>query len=446
MSRELAIRAFGLYAPMALAAAAWVMRARPREQARKDAIAAMMATIWALIALPAVHVIAIRAGWWTYAVSGGTLLGMPVDLYLGWAFTWGALPMLAFPRASLGAVIALFAAIDIIVMPWCDPVIRLGDRWLIGEAVVIAVCLLPAILLGRWTRAEQRLFGRVTLQMIGFSTFMLWLLPAIILEQTGGSWTALHSLSSHALNVALQILAVPAVLGISAVFEFARRGGGTPVPFDPPKRLVITGPYAYIANPMQTAMTLVFLGWGALLGSWWVIAAAAMAIVYSAGIAAWDEGRDLRARFGDRWTAYRRHVRPWWPRWRPFVERGAHSAPVARLYVAATCGQCSTIGRWLQARKPIGLTFVAAENHPTRDLWRITYDPGDGAPDEEGVTAIGRALEHINLAWAFAGMAMRLPLVSSVLQAIVDASGGGPQRIRRRQLQCASSGPPMTRS
>jgi hypothetical protein len=221
------------------------------------------------------------------------------------------------------------------------------------------------------------------------------------------------------------------------------------VPFDPPKRLVITGPYAYIANPMQTAMTLVFLGWGALLGSWWVVAAAAMSIVYSAGIAAWDEGGDLRARFGDRWIAYRRHVRPWWPRWRPFVidDNDDNASPrSARLYVAASCGQCSTIGRWLQSRKPIGLTFVAAEEHPTRDLWRITYDPGDGTPDEEGVAAIGRALEHINFAWAFAGMAMRLPLVSYVLQALVDASGGGPQRIRRRRFQCPSSVSPMTRS
>jgi protein-S-isoprenylcysteine O-methyltransferase Ste14 len=454
MSRELAIRAFGLYAPIALAAAAWVMRARPRAQgqARKDAIAAMMATTWALSSLPAVHVIAIRAGWWTYDVTGGTLLGMPVDLYLGWAFMWGALPMLAFPRAPLAAVVAVFAAIDVIVMPWCGPVVRLGDRWLIGEAVVIAVCLLPAILLGRWTRHEQRLFGRVTLQVTGFSTFMLWLLPAIILEQTGGSWAALTSMSSHAVNAALQILAVPAVLGISAVCEFARRGGGTPVPFDPPKRLVTTGPYAYIANPMQTAMTLVFLGWGVLLGSWWVVAAAAMAIVYSAGIAAWDEGHDLRARFGDPWMTYRLHVRPWWPRWRPFImpdDVDADAAPQrarARLYVAASCGQCSTIGRWLQAREPIGLTFVAAEDHPTRDLWRITYDPCDGTPDEEGVAAIGRALEHVNFAWAFAGMAMRLPLVSYILQGLVDASGGGPQRIRRRQLQCVSSGSPMTRS
>jgi hypothetical protein len=40
---------------------------------------------------------------------------------------------------------------------------------------------------------------------------------------------------------------------------------------------------------------------------------------------------------------------------------------------------------------------------------------------------------------------MRLPLVSYVLQAIIDASGGGPQRIRR--LQCvSSSAPPMTLS
>jgi protein-S-isoprenylcysteine O-methyltransferase Ste14 len=472
MSRELAIRAFGLYAPMALAAAAWVMRTRPRKQARTDAIAAMMATIWALISLPVVHVIAIQAGWWTYEASGGTLLGMPVDLYMGWACTWGAVPMLAFPRAPLAAVVALFTVIDIVLMPLCAPVVRLGDRWLIGEAVAIVICLIPALLLGRWTRHGQQLFGRVTLQVLGFSTFMLWLLPAIILEQTGGSWsalTSLHATSSHALSFALQVLAVPAVLGISAVCEFARRGGGTPVPFDPPKRLVTTGPYAYIANPMQTAMTLVFLGWGALLGSWWVIAAGAMAFIYSAGLAAWDEGEDLRARFGDRWIAYRRHVRPWWPRWRPFVMpddvdaatevpqrppspqplspgRGAKFLPSPRcrgegrvrgqapacLYVAAGCGQCSTIGRWLQAREPIGLTFVAAEDHPSRDLWRITYDPGDGTSDEEGVVAIGRALEHINFAWAFAGMAMRLPLVSFMLQAIVDASGGGPQRIRRR--------------
>lgn len=449
MNRELAIRAFGLYGPIALAAAAWVMRTGPRQQARKDAIAALMATIWALIALPAVHAIAIRAGWWTYAVSGGTLLGMPLDLYLGWAVMWGAMPMLAFPRAPIAVVIALFAAIDVILMPWCEPVVQLGDRWLIGEAVVIAACLLPAMLLGRWTLREQQLFGRVTLQAIGFSTFMLWLLPATILEQTGGSWAAITSAftgsatsTSHTLRFALQILAVPAVLGISAVCEFARRGGGTPVPFDPPKRLVTTGPYAYIANPMQVAMTLVFLGWGVVLGSGWVIAAAAMAIVYSAGIAAWDEGRDLRARFGDPWIAYRREVRPWWPRSRPFVMQ--HD--VARLYVASSCGQCSTIGRWLQSREPIGLTFVPAEEHPTRDLWRITYDPGDGSPDEEGVAAIGRALEHVNFAWAFAGMAMRLPIVSVMLQGIIDASGGGPQRIRRRRLQCASSFSPITRS
>ena len=454
MNRELAIRAFGLYGPIAAAALTWVMRARPPKQARKDAIAAMMATIWALIALPVVHVIAIRAGWWSYDITTGTLLGMPVDLYLGWAFMWGAVPMLAVPRAPLAAVVALFAAIDVIVMPVCEPVVRLGDRWLIGEAVAIAACLVPALLLGRWTRHEQQLPGRVTLQAVGFSTFMMWLLPAIILEQTGGSWTALTSMSSHAVNAALQILAIPAVLGISAVCEFARRGGGTPVPFDPPKRLVTTGPYAYIANPMQVAMTLVFLGWGALIGSWWVVAAAAMAIIYSAGIAAWDEGRDLRARFGHRWSAYRSEVRPWWPRWRPFVmpadANTDGTSTGARLYVATSCGQCSTIGRWLQSHAPLGLTFAAAEEHPTRDLWRITYDPGDGTPDEEGVAAIGRALEHINFAWAFAGMAMRLPLVSGVLQALVDLSGGGPQRIRRRQqqrpLQCPSPVSPITRS
>src|SRR5207253_3580750 len=96
------------------------------------------------------------------------------------------------------------------------------------------------------------------------------------------------------------------------------------------------------------------------------------------------------------------------------------------------CDRCSELGRMVQALRPVGLAVVAAESHPTRDLSRITYAPGDGGAEEEGVAALARALEHVNLALAVAGMAMRLPLIRQALQLIVDASGGDPKQVSRR--------------
>jgi len=83
--------------------------------------------------------------------------------------------------------------------------------------------------------------------------------------------------------------------------EFVERGEGTPIPYDAPKRLVTSGMYRYVANPMQLSCGVVMLGWAALLCNWWMALAAAMAIIYSAGIAEWDEGRDLERRFGSAW-------------------------------------------------------------------------------------------------------------------------------------------------
>jgi len=64
-------------------------------------------------------------------------------------------------------------------------------------------------------------------------------------------------------------------------------------------------------------------------------------------------------------------------------------------------------------------------------LTRITYDPGDGTADSVGVAALGRAVEHVNLAWALVGMFIRLPGVCWLLQVVIDASGGGPKPVMR---------------
>ncbi len=75
---------------------------------------------------------------------------------------------------------------------------------------------------------------------------------------------------------------------------------------------------------------------------------------------------------------------------------------------------------------------MAAEDHPSRDLYRLTYDPGTGDREEEGVAALARSLEHLHLGWAFVGWTIRLPLVRQFIQLVTDAVGGGPRRIGRR--------------
>src|SRR5919109_1195326 len=58
----------------------------------------LLACIWNLDALLLVHRAASHFGWWTFQAERGLFLGLPVDLYLGWALLWGAIPALAFPR------------------------------------------------------------------------------------------------------------------------------------------------------------------------------------------------------------------------------------------------------------------------------------------------------------------------------------------------------------
>jgi protein-S-isoprenylcysteine O-methyltransferase Ste14 len=386
--------------------------------------------VWCFVSLLGVNALAVRMGWWSFPNAELGLFGFPLEMHVGWALLWGAIPALMLPRARLTLVVVALVMLDLLTMPPLAPALHLGPSWLLGEAVAVAATLVPAQLLFRWTRDDTHLAARVTFLCASFGSIMLVVLPSVILAHTGGSWSVLAGRPEWLTSLALQLLALPAALGVSAVQEFAVRGGGTPVPFDAPKRLVTSGAYAYVSNPMQLGNSLLLLGLGAWLSSWWVAAAGAMSVVYSAGLAAWDEGGDLERRFGAPWRDYRAHVRAWIPRWRPYA------APERRavLYVSATCGKCQQVARWFRARGTVALTITPAEHHPTRDLERITYDPGDGTPEVQGIHAVARALEHINFAWAMVGMIARLPVLSAAIQALLDASGAGPQRIVRCDL------------
>ncbi len=420
--RYLLVRSASLYVAVVLTTAAYVWR-RP---GRRGIVAAGLAFAWNVPAILALQVIATRAGWWDFDAQGGLLLGMPVDLFLAWAWLWSVAPALAFPTIRLSVVVAVALAFDLVALPAATPVLRLGPHWLVGEAIGLLGALLPGQWLARWTARDEHLEARVMLQVIAFSGFIAFVLPAIAIEGSASAWRIPFDRPLWQVSLFVQLLAAPGVLGLSAVQEFVERGRGTPIPFDPPRRLVTTGIYAYVGNPMQLSAVVLLILLGLVLRNPWVAAAGVMAHLYSAGLAGWDEDEDLRRRFGSDWITYRRSVPRWLPRLHPWHRP---DRPAARLFVSETCGMCAPVGHWFVRHGATNLLVVAAETHPSQSLTRITYEPADSTRSARGVEAIARALEHVHIGWALVGCFLRLPLIAPLAQLLADASGAQPRRL-----------------
>jgi protein-S-isoprenylcysteine O-methyltransferase Ste14 len=57
-------------------------------------------------------------------------------------------------------------------------------------------------------------------------------------------------------------------LAVATVRLFVRHGEGTPAPWDPPRKLVVRGPYRHVRNPMIAGVLLVLMGEALLLRCW----------------------------------------------------------------------------------------------------------------------------------------------------------------------------------
>ena len=413
-------RAAALYGPVALAGfAAWRFPGRPHRFA-----GCLLSLLWTLPTLLLLQILNQAAGWWSFPAPELSLRAMPVELYGGWAVLWGLVPVVAPGRMRIWHVISLMAVADVLGMPLLSGVVRLGPHWLVGEAIALGLVLLPAVCLARWTEQRTHLRARATLQLVLAALLFLFLCPELAFAiRPGRGWGAWPDLAPWLRQLACLAVLLGSLPGISAVQEFAGRGGGTPIPYDPPVRLVTSGIYRYVANPMQLSCCLVLLLWALILADASLLLPATVAVIYSAGLAEWDEGIDLAARFGEPFLQYRRTVRNWLPRLLP-----AGGGEPARLYLAHSCGPCRELGHWILARQPVGLKILQAETLPPGTIRRLRYVPAEGRA-EEGVRAVARALEHIHLGWAMAGAALRLPGVGHFAQLAMDASGFGPRTV-----------------
>lgn len=377
-----------------------------------------LATAWNTMTLIPVNLIAVANRWWSFHDTTSKPFGLPLDLLCAWGVLWGAILFLIFSGRRFLMALLTAALFDLIVMPLCAPVITLGEGWLWGELLALCVCFAPGWWLASATIRDEHVGWRASLQAILAGGSLFWLLPSYALSISGKNLVALIEGPAWRVSLVVNALLMTCVLGLAATQEFAARGRGTPFPFDPPKNLVTTGPYAYLANPIQTCTCLALLILAIALRDMYILGGACVALVYCGGIARWHHLETVEARFGADVKTYHQHIRNWLPRWRPWI-----IAP-STIYFARSCEICESTERLLRGLNPSGLTFEDAANHPTA-LRRVAYRYPDGG-EVHGIEAIASALSHVNFAWALLGWCMRLPIIRSFLQIIVDGSGAVP--------------------
>ncbi|WSA86068.1 isoprenylcysteine carboxylmethyltransferase family protein [Micromonospora sp. NBC_01796] len=418
-----AVRYTSLVVPVVL-----MLLARRTDGGRRATAGAALAFLTAVVGLAGLHEVSLHTGWYAFAPVDGAYRGFPVDLWLGWAVLWGPLPVLLHRILPVPVALGLLLWLDAIAMPALHPLVVLGPHWLLGEVVGLFAVALPAQLLGRWTARQRRLGARTALQMAVFTGLTLWLVPNVAFELGDGSWGRLTGMPPVVLLVLGQVGLLLAVPALSAVGEFVRRGGGTPFPWDPPRRLVSTGPYAYLGSPMQCGMVPLMLLAALVTGSLTLALAGLAGVAFNYGVARPHERHDLSGRYGQPWRDYHRRVRDWWPRLTPYPD-----GPPAVLWLDEDCGPCAATAGFLRRRGPVGLTLAPAGAHPAA-LYRARYEAADGYR-ADGVAAVARGLEHVNLGWAYLGWLLRLPGIGWLAQVVTDAMIAPPHLARRRTPQ-----------
>jgi len=111
------------------------------------------------------------------------------------------------------------------------------------------------------------------------------------------------------------ILIIAGVPGIVDSFaRFALEGLGTPAPIAPPEKLVVTGLYRYVRNPIYIAVVAVILGQALLFGDGRLLWCGALLWLSFHVWVVMIEEPTLKEKFGTEYESFRHNVPRWIPR------------------------------------------------------------------------------------------------------------------------------------
>lgn len=120
------------------------------------------------------------------------------------------------------------------------------------------------------------------------------------------------------------LIAIP--LGITGLFFliwtitlFIKIGKGTLAPWNPTQKLIITGPYAYVRNPMLSGVFMILLAEAIAAQSGAILTWFVLFVIINAIYFVLSEEPGLRKRFGREYDEYCRNVPRYLPRRHPWI-------------------------------------------------------------------------------------------------------------------------------
>lgn len=116
------------------------------------------------------------------------------------------------------------------------------------------------------------------------------------------------------LIVGVALTGIDLILLYSTVSLFIKKGEGTIAPWNPTRKLIVTGFYLYVRNPMHIGVFLILIGESIIIGSLPVVLWTLLFIVGNLIYIPAVEEPKLEERFGDEYLTYKRNVPRWIPR------------------------------------------------------------------------------------------------------------------------------------
>jgi protein-S-isoprenylcysteine O-methyltransferase Ste14 len=153
--------------------------------------------------------------------------------------------------------------------------------------------------------------ARAVTYAVLFIGLVLIYVPARLLSWSG----IVRPVAIEAPQIAGMVIGtVGAAIALWCIFTFAFVGRGTPAPFDPPRRLVIQGPYRFVRNPMYIGAGLALAGAALFYESLPLLGYTGIFFLATHFLVVWYEEPALRRTFGQEYEAYCGRIRRWWPR------------------------------------------------------------------------------------------------------------------------------------
>ena len=153
-------------------------------------------------------------------------------------------------------------------------------------------------------------FFRAITYAVLFMGLLLIYVPARLLSWSGIVYPVTIEIQQV---IGMVIGTAGAALALWCILTFAFVGRGTPAPFDPPRRLVIQGPYRFVRNPMYIGAGLALAGAALFYESLSLLAYAATFLLATHLFVVFYEEPALRQTFGQEYEAYCDQVGRWLP-------------------------------------------------------------------------------------------------------------------------------------